>query len=77
MFQQLWQIAVIPEGLKWIFKLNPMFYVVQGYRDSVISKIWFFERMNDTAYFWIVVIVLFVLGNNIFQRLKPHFPDVL
>lgn len=73
----MWQIAVIPEGLKWIFKLNPMFYVVQGYRDSVISKIWFFERMNDTAYFWIVVIVLFVLGNNIFQRLKPHFPDVL
>lgn len=73
----MWQINIIPANLRWIFKLNPMFYVVQGYRDCVLSHVVFLERLGDTAYFWIFVMVLFVCGNGIFQRLKPHFADVL
>lgn len=73
----MWQITIMPENLRWIFKLNPMFYIVQGYRDSVLDKIWFWNRLGDTMYFWIFVIILFVVANGIFQRLKPHFADVL
>lgn len=73
----MWQITIMPENLRWIFKLNPMFYVVQGYRDSVMDKVWFWNRLGDTMYFWIFVVILFALANGIFQRLKPHFADVL
>lgn len=30
--------------LKAAFKLNPMFYVVQGYRDCLINKVAFWEH---------------------------------
>lgn len=60
-----------------IFKLNPMFYVVSGYRDALINKVWFWEHPNLTIYFWIVTILIFGAGSVIFRKLKVHFADVL
>lgn len=60
-----------------IFKLNPMYYVVAGYRDSLINKVWFWDNPSLTIYFWAVTIALFALGMFIFKRLKVHFADVL
>lgn len=67
----------IPGWAKTILKLNPMYYVISGYRDALINKIGFWENMGLTIYFWAVTIVMFVLGTSIFKRLRPHFADVL
>ena len=60
-----------------IFKLNPMYYIVAGYRDALINKVWFWQNMPLTIYFWIITAILFGLGSFIFRRLKVHFADVL
>lgn len=61
-----------------LFKLNPMYYIVSGYRDAMLGKVWFWEaHWGWTIYFWIVTAALFALGALIFKRLKPHFADVL
>ena len=60
-----------------IVKLNPLYYVVTGYRDALLDKVWFWERWQSGLYFWGVTIVLFGLGTLIFKRLKIHFADVL
>lgn len=61
-----------------LFKLNPMYYIVSGYRDAMLGKVWFWNvHWGWTIYFWIVTMVLFALGAWIFKRLKPHFADVL
>lgn len=60
-----------------VIRLNPMYYIVKGYRDSMINHEWFWEHPNMTAYFWIVTILLFVVGSIVFNRLKPHFADVI
>lgn len=73
----MWSYTMIPQNYRWIMELNPMFYIVEGYRDSFITKVWFFEKYFQTAYFWIVVVCLFAFGTMIFKRLKPHFADVL
>ena len=73
----LWNIDTLNPKWHWVFKLNPMFYIVQGYRDSLIDKRWFFEKPGLTAYFWILTLIVFVLGAYIFRRLKVHFADVL
>jgi len=73
----LWNIQMMPVKVQFLFKLNPMFYIVQGYRDSFIYSIPFWEHPMETAYFWTVTGLLFVIGALIFQRLKPQFPDVL
>lgn len=63
--------------MKFVFKLNPMNYIVEGYRNSLIDKIWFWETFYSTAYFWILTLCMFALGALIFKRLKVHFADVL
>lgn len=61
-----------------LFKLNPMYYIVSGYRDAMLGKVWFWDaHWGWTIYFWIVTTALFALGAWIFKRLKPHFADVL
>jgi teichoic acid transport system permease protein len=69
--------TTVPAKFQWIFKLNPMFYVVTGYRNALIEKHWFWETPILTLYFWGFVIVVFVIGAVVFKKLKVHFADVL
>lgn len=73
----LWNITLVSEKLQFVLRLNPVFYIVNGYRNAMFSKMWFWEDLGATAYFWIVTIVLFGIGASIFRRLKVHFADVL
>lgn len=59
-----------------LLKFNPIYYIVKGYRFSMIGE-QFLDIMILTAYFWGFTIILFVIGKNTFNKLKPHFADVL
>lgn len=72
----MWNITKAGEWRK-LFKLNPMTYIVNGYRSAIFEKEWFFEHFYSTTYFWIVTIFLFAIGAILFKRLKVHFADVL
>jgi len=72
-----WSINIIPEKYQWLLKLNPLFYIVEGYRDSMIHEVWFWEKPLLTLYFWTVAIGMLWIGFSTFKRLKPHFADVL
>lgn len=73
----LWNIKMVPEKYHPLMKLNPVFYITEGYRNSFISGIWFWEYPNWTLHFWILTGIVFVLGAIIFIKLRPHFADVL
>jgi len=72
-----WSINKVPVEYQYIMKLNPMFYIVDGYRDTFINHIWFWEKGYVTVYFLTFSTLLFVFGAIVFRRLKPHFADVL
>ncbi len=72
-----WSLKMVPDQYHWFIKINPAYYIIQGYRDSMINHVWFWEDMTMTLYFWIVTMVIFVLGALTFKKLKPHFADVL
>ncbi|MBO5504966.1 MAG: ABC transporter permease [Clostridia bacterium] len=72
-----WNIADIPQSLTFIFKLNPIFYVVQGYRDTFAFGIYFWERWRLLIYFWAITLVLLFIGRILFKRTRPHFADLL
>ena len=76
----LWSIAVLedkPPIWNTIIKINPLVYIVNGYRSALCEKQWFFEDFYSTMYFWIFTVVVFGIGALIFKRLKVHFADVL
>ncbi len=74
----LWNLDIVTNPtLRMVLKMNPVFYIVNGYRDALFERTWFWEDFFSTAFFWIVTCVLFGIGTLIFKRLKPHFADVL
>ena len=76
----MWSVDSLPAGmgpLINIFKLNPMFYIVQGYRNSMIYGVPFWHNSLQTVYFWSLILVLAVIGGHIYTKLKPHFSDIL
>lgn len=72
-----WSIDMIPEKYQFLIKLNPLYYIVEGYRNTFIYHKWFWEDMWLTTYFWVVTLVVFAGGAYVFKRLRPHFADVL
>jgi len=72
-----WDIEIMPENLQFLFHANPMFYIVQGYRDSFLYSIPFWHHWELTLYFWGVTALVTVTGALVFQRLRPHFADVV
>ena len=73
----LWDINKINSDTAVVLKINPLVYIVNGYRSAIYEKEWFFQDFYSTMYFWIVTVVLFGLGALVFKRLKVHFADVL
>lgn len=74
----LWSLDAIHNPVvAGLLKLNPLVYIVNGYRESVYGHRWFFEDMSGTLYFWAVTVVLFLMGAAIFKKLKVHFADVI
>lgn len=72
--------ALFTSRAAWLgiaFKLNPYYYIVAGYRDSMMTGNWFFERPTMTIYFWAVTLIVMVFGLKVFKKMRPHFSDVL
>lgn len=73
----LWDLNTVPPVMQFVLKINPMFYIVNGFRSAMFENTWFWQDFYSTMYFWIVTVVLFGIGALIFRRLKVHFADVL
>jgi lipopolysaccharide transport system permease protein/teichoic acid transport system permease protein len=72
-----WSVGMLPARLVPIMKLNPAFYITEGYRNALIYQVWFWQHWVWTTYFWTVTGLFFVIGAVVFSRLRPHFADVL
>lgn len=74
----MWNLEIFPETWREWFKINPMFYIVQGYRDCFSgNSASILYDMQWTMYFWVVVIVIFAVGFSTYSKLKEHMADVL
>lgn len=66
---------IIPVSFQWILKLNPMSYIIDGYRS-----IFYYQRMPDLVGLGIVFaisIVLCIVGYFIFNKLQKRFAEEL
>jgi len=72
-----WSYTIMPVKYQYLLKLNPLYYIIQGYRDSFINHVWFWNYYNQTINFWIITSLVFIIGALLFRKLRPHFADVL
>lgn len=68
----------LPDWLIPVMKINPMYYLVEGYRASFFYGEWYFiTNASYTLYFWALVFVLFSIGAVLHVRFRRHFVDFL
>lgn len=72
-----WDATIVPAKYSLLYQLNPAYYIIRGYRDCFIDHVWFWERVHTSLYFWFITGLLFFIGALTFNRLRPHFADVL
>ena len=72
-----WNLKTIPEKYQIFFKLNPMYYIVEGYRNSFINNEWFWNLGHTTPAFWLITVAIALIGITTFKKLRPHFADEL
>lgn len=72
-----WMPETMPVAFtRWLW-LNPMAYLVEGYRNSVLHGAWFWQDGWGALRFWCQALGMGALGLGVFRRLRPHFADVL
>ena len=63
--------------LKSLLMLNPVTFLVEGYRNCFINKVWFWEQPKRLMYFGIILLILIILAIWTYRRLRKEIPDVL
>ncbi|EQB38113.1 MULTISPECIES: ABC transporter permease [Virgibacillus] len=77
----LWPLSIVgdefPEILT-ILKLNPLYYLIEGYRAALFGTEWhFITNWEYSLIFWVFVIVLFMFGSMLHVKFRKHFIDYL
>ncbi len=74
----LWNVDTIDiPWLKELLKLNPVTYIVNGFRNCFINQKWFFEDLYTTIAFVIILLIISLLGLWSYEKLRKEIPDII
>ncbi|RSK35720.1 ABC transporter permease [Bhargavaea beijingensis] len=74
----LWPPTLLPESWQTAVKINPFYYIVEGYRYSLLGEGWYFlENPVYTVYMVGVVLILFMIGSALHVKFRSQFIDFL
>lgn len=65
------------QTIRFIFKLNPVTYIVKGYRNCLINKVSIFSELDELIYFLIFLFIMTIITMFTYKKTKKHIPDVL
>lgn len=72
----LWEIGKIAEPYGSLVKLNPLYYLIEGYRAAFFGTEWYaVVHWEYSLYFWGLTLVLFFIGATIHVKFRRHFVD--
>lgn len=73
----LWSIKSLPKVLWPIMKANPIYYIVQGYRDCFFFHYGFMHYWKSMLAFWVITILLLSVGSYMMYKFKHKFIDMI
>lgn len=73
----LWAPDRLPEQLHNILKINPIYYLIDGYRKSLFSQGLFYEDLSYTFYFWALTIFILFIGATIHIKFRDKLIDYI
>ncbi|ETI69163.1 ABC transporter permease [Neobacillus vireti] len=74
----LWPPDKLPASINTVLKVNPIYYIIEGYRSSLLGTNWYFiENKFYTLYFWMFVLSLLFIGSFLHMKFRNRFVDYL
>ena len=73
----LWTMDNLPLSIQKIMKCNPIYYIVEGYRDSFFYHKGILSNPKEMLIFWISIVFLFLLGSLLMYKFKHKFIDLI
>lgn len=70
----VYPISLVPQNYLWLYKLNPMVGIIQGYRSAVFNSPF---DVFATLVSIIVSVSVFVFGFIVFKRSEKVFADIV
>jgi ABC-2 type transport system permease protein len=71
----LYPITSLPDKISWIFKLNPMTYVIEAYHAILYYKS--IPTLRIISYALAAALVILLIGEMIFKKLDKNFAEEL
>lgn len=73
----LWNVNGLPQWIQTVASCNPIYYVIQGYRDCFFYHQGFGAYGWSMAWFWGITLLLFLVGSRMMYRYRGRFTDML
>ena len=73
----LWDIERLPAKMQKVMKFNPIYYIVNGYRDCFFFHEGILCYSDQMIIFWIWIIVLFCVGSVLMYKFRTKFIDLI
>ncbi|AYW48766.1 Teichoic acid translocation permease TagG [Tetragenococcus osmophilus] len=67
----------LPDFAVKILRLNPIYYIIDGFRDTFLSREWFFEKATYSLIFWGIILILLILGSHLHMKFRSKFVDYI
>lgn len=66
------------EWIQLIMRLNPLHYLIEGYRAAFLGSGWYMiEQWEITLFFWVLTFALLLLGSLVHTKFSRHLVDFL
>ncbi|MFD1433133.1 ABC transporter permease [Lacticaseibacillus yichunensis] len=74
----VWNIrtTALPPKVNAILQLDPVFYVIDGFRKSLFNGSWFWQHPVDMAIFWLITLLLLFIGCHLHIKFRARFVDL-
>lgn len=72
-----WDLKTYPSKYRFLLELNPLTYVLEGYRKSFLYGEPFWRDLRGFLFFWSFTIIVLGIGMVTYKKLRPHFGDVI
>lgn len=79
---QIWMFAtpvaypasIVPEGWRWLFYLNPMTGIIEGFRSAFLDRPFDFAALLVSL---VVILLTFLVGVAYFEKVERRFADII
>lgn len=73
-------VLYTPSTLKFEFimrVLNPLYYFIVGYKDTLLYDKFFFEDIGYDIYIWLIIILLYIVALKFWSKIRPLMADLI